>query len=149
MGYPSDWVNRLPLVSVEAFTGVSNVSLFAEIPGGATVLDLGCGAGLDSLIAAERAGPTGAVLGFDFSPAMLLRARQGAHEAGQNRASFCQAGAENLPVPNQSVDIALVNGLFNLNPARAEIFRELARVVRPGGCPRTSRRSAYSNSNKN
>ncbi len=76
LGYPSDWVNRLPPVSVEAFTGVSNVGLFAEIPGSATVLDLGCGAGLDALIAAERAGPAGAVLGVDFSPAMLARARQ-------------------------------------------------------------------------
>ena len=88
---------------------------------------------MDSVIAAQRVGPEGTVLGVDFSRAMLARAGQGAREAGLSWANFSQAAAENLPLPDQSVDIALVNGLFNLNPARAEIFQELARVVRPGG----------------
>lgn len=133
LGYPLDLLEGMPPVSVQAFTGVSNVSLFAELPSGARVLDLGCGAGLDSVIAAQRVGPEGTVLGVDFSRAMLARAGQGAREAGLSWANFSQAAAENLPLPDQSVDIALVNGLFNLNPARAEIFQELARVVRPGG----------------
>lgn len=131
-GYPPDLLDTQPAVAVETFAGVSNVSLWAEIPAGAHVLDLGCGAGLDTLIAARRAGPTGRVLGVDFSEAMLARAREAASRSGSS-ATFCRADAERLPVGTASVDVALVNGIFNLNPARSEIFRELARVVRPGG----------------
>jgi ubiquinone/menaquinone biosynthesis C-methylase UbiE len=115
------------------FTGVSNVSLLAELARGATVLDLGCGAGMDTLIAAERVWTVGKVVGVDFSPAMLGRARQAAHEAGQSNIYPVQAAAEDLPLESASVDVALVNGLFNLNPAREAIFQELARLVRPGG----------------
>ena len=97
------------------------------------MLDLGCGAGLDSLIAAWRVGLAGKVTGLDFSDAMLRRARGAAAEAGLDHVQFQRAEAERLPLPDGSVDIALVNGIFNLNTARAAIFRELARVVRPGG----------------
>jgi arsenite methyltransferase len=133
LGYPFELLDRLPLASVQAFSGVSNVSLFAELATGATVLDLGCGAGLDSLIAAERVGPAGTVVGVDFSPAMLERAQQAATMAGRTNINHVQAAAEDLPVNSASVDVALVNGLFNLNPAREAIFQELARLVRPGG----------------
>jgi SAM-dependent methyltransferase len=133
LGYPMELLDRLPPVSVQAFTGVSNVSLFADVLPGARVLDLGCGAGMDSVIAAERAGPAGSVIGVDFSQGMLARARGAASEAGLGNVHNAQAGAENLPLQSGSVDVALVNGLFNLNPARGAIFQELARVVRPGG----------------
>jgi arsenite methyltransferase len=133
LGYPAALLNGLPAVSVEAFSGVSNVSVFAEIPNGATVLDLGCGAGTDTLIAAQRVGPSGQVLGLDFSPTMLARARQAAHEAGLANVYLCQAAAEALPLPDRCVDLVMVNGIFNLNPARERIFDELARVVKPGG----------------
>src|SRR5438874_1465737 len=78
LGYPLEQLDRLPPESVQAFTGVSAVSIWADLPAGARVLDLGCGAGMDALIAAERVGPTGSVLGVDFSPAMLARARRAA-----------------------------------------------------------------------
>jgi arsenite methyltransferase len=133
VGYPVDLLSALPSVSVDAFSGVSNVSLFADIPVGATVLDLGCGAGLDSLIAARRVGKTGRVISIDFSEAMLARAREAAIEAQINNIEFKQAAAENLPIPNESIDIALLNGIFNLNPMREAIFRELGRVIRSGG----------------
>jgi SAM-dependent methyltransferase len=133
LGYPSQLLQRLPRACVEAFTGVSNVALFAHLPSGAQVLDLGCGAGLDSIIAAERVGPRGAVLGVDFSRAMLARARQAALEASADQARHCEAEAENLPLASGSIDVVLINGLFNLNPARAAIFQELRRVVKPGG----------------
>jgi SAM-dependent methyltransferase len=133
LGYPPDQLERLPAVSVEAFTGVSNVAVLADLRVGDLVLDVGCGAGLDALIAAERVGPAGRVIGLDFSPAMLARARQGAAGVGLTNTLFCQAAAERLSLPDGSVDTALVNGLFNLNPARAVIFQELARAVRPGG----------------
>ncbi len=133
IGYSAELLADLPAVTVESFTGVSNVAVFAELPPGARVLDLGCGAGLDALLAARRVGAGGAVVGIDFSAAMLARARQGAGEAQLGHASFCQGDAEALPLASQSIDVALVNGIFNLNPGRQAIFAELARVVRPGG----------------
>ena len=132
LGYPAELLETLPPISVEAFAGVSNVAVFAAIPAGATVLDLGCGAGLDSLIAARRVGEGGRVIGIDFSDSMLARARQAAAVLGVD-VTFCRGDAEQVPLESASVDVALVNGIFNLNPARAQIFRELARVVRLGG----------------
>jgi SAM-dependent methyltransferase len=133
LGYPSSLLDKLPADAVEAFAGVSNVSLFADIPMDATVLDLGCGAGLDSLVASRRVGDAGKVLSVDFSEAMLERARQSAEQIGAQNVSFEQGDAEHLHVASASVDVGLVNGIFNLNPAREAIFRELARVIRPGG----------------
>ena len=117
IGYPRDVLEKMPAASVEAFSGVSSLSVFAEIARGNTVLDLGCGAGLDSLIAATRTGPDGIVVGVDFSAAMLERAIGAVHEAGLANATFCRADAEALPIKRASIDVALVNGIFNLNPA--------------------------------
>jgi arsenite methyltransferase len=133
LGYPAEQLSKLPAVSVDAFSGVSNLAVTAHIPPGATVLDLGCGAGLDSLLAAVKTGPLGKVIGVDFSASMLDRARRGAREAGVSNIEFSEADAERLPLADASVDVALVNGIFNLNPMRDAIFRELARVVRPDG----------------
>jgi len=133
LGYPLELLADLPAFAVEAFAGVSNVAIFADIPEGATVLDLGCGAGLDTMIAARRAGPAGRVIGVDFSESMLARARQAATEVNLDNTEFHEADAEQLFLEDASIDVALVNGIFNLNPARDLIFRELARVVRPGG----------------
>jgi arsenite methyltransferase len=133
LGYPRHSLTSLPAAAVEAFAGVSNVAVFAEIPPGATGLDLGCGAGLDALLAARRIGPAGRMIGIDFSEAMLARARRAALEARLNNLEFRRAEAEAIPLDDASVDIALANGIFNLNPRRDQIFRELARVLRPGG----------------
>ena len=133
LGYPPDVLAGLPAVSIDAFTGVSNVSVFADIPTGATVLDLGCGAGLDSLIASGRVGVAGKVIGIDFSDAMLVRAREAAAEYGIDNVEFHHAEAEDLPIADGAIDVALVNGIFNLNPDREAIFRELARVLRQDG----------------
>ena len=133
LGYSAGLLAELPVACVEAFSGVSNVSSSAEIRPGSVILDLGCGAGLDSLIAAERTGREGRVVGIDFSLAMLSRARQGAAQVGIGNVVFSQADAERLPLRDKSVDVALVNGIFNLNPARESIFGELGRVVRRGG----------------
>lgn len=133
LGYPQDVLARIPSIAVDAFAGLSNVAMFADIPLGRTVLDLGCGAGLDSLIAAGRVGNQGKVIGADFSKSMLVRARRAAAEAGVENVGFIEAEAENLPIGNGVIDVVLINGIFNLNPARRAIFHELARVVRPGG----------------
>jgi arsenite methyltransferase len=133
VGYPAGELEALPALAVDAFTGISNVSLFADLQPGMRALDLGCGAGLDALIAARRVGRTGRVLGVDFSGAMLARARRAASETAASNLTFCQAAAESLPLKSGAIDVALVNGIFNLNPAREAVFAELARVVRAGG----------------
>lgn len=138
LGYPPSLLAELPARATEAFTGVSNVALFAGTPKGATVLDLGCGAGLDSLIVARQVGPSGKVIGIDFSEPMLTRAYQAAREAGCDNVAFHQAEAEHLFLQDNSIDVALVNGIFNLNLARELIFSELARVIRPGGAVYTA-----------
>ena len=132
LGYPAPLLDALPSISVEAFCGVSNVSLFAEIPEGSTVLDLGSGAGLDTLVAARRTGKGGKVIAVDFSQAMVERARQAITEAKATNVDLYLADAERLPLADRSIDVAIVNGIFNLNPWRGEVFAELARVVRPG-----------------
>lgn len=133
LGYPADLLASLPSVACEAFAGVSNVALFAEVPVGATVLDLGCGSGTDTLIAARRVGPTGGVIGVDFSAAMLSRARQAVAESGVANVELRESDAERLPIADGEIDVAIVNGIFNLNPSRDTIFRELARVIKPAG----------------
>jgi SAM-dependent methyltransferase len=133
VGYPPHLLAGLPAAAVDAFAGVSDVSIFADLPEGATVLDLGCGSGLDALIAARKVGPAGRVIGVDFSETMLARACRAAAEAGIGNVEFRRADAESLWLEDASMDVGLVNGIFNLNPARASIFSELARVMRPGG----------------
>jgi arsenite methyltransferase len=133
VGYPAEILDDMPRIAVDAFTGVSSVAIFASLFAGARVLDLGCGAGLDSLIAARRVGPDGFVVGIDFSRAMLARASRAAAEVTAENTGFCCAEAERLPLQDATVDVALVNGIFNLNPDRERILHELARVLRPGG----------------
>jgi len=133
VGYPAHLLDSLPRCAVDAFAGVSNVAVFADIPEGAAVLDLGCGAGLDTLIASRRAGRAGKITSVDFSATMLDRAKRAAKEANAPNIEFHLADGESLPLETASIDAALVNGIFNLNPARDAIFRELARVMRPGG----------------
>lgn len=132
VGYSPNLLKDVPKRSIESFTGVSNVSVFAEIDAG-TVLDLGCGAGLDAIVGSRRIGDRGLVVGIDFSPEMIIRARQAVAESGLENIDLIVGGGEDLPVADRSIDVAMVNGIFNLNPYRDQIFRELARVVKPGG----------------
>ncbi len=130
LGYPISLLDELPPEVVETFAGVTPISLSAQLQPGQKILDLGCGAGLDSRIAALRVGLQGTVVGVDFSSAMLDRARR----AGvPNNVRFVASGAEGLPFVDESFDVVLVNGIFNLNPDRTAIFREMHRVLRPGG----------------
>jgi len=152
LGYPAEWLDRVPAASVEAFTGVSCVSVFADLPEGARVLDLGCGAGMDALIAAMRVGGAGHVTGLDFSAAMLARARSSAAQTGLRNVTFRAGDAERLPLDEAAVDVALVNGIINLNLEREQIMRELARVLRPGGalyCAETILREPLTDEERN
>jgi len=129
-GYPAGWLADAPADALDAFAGVSCLPCFARVAAGEVVLDLGCGAGLDSLLIAPGAGR---VLGVDFAAEMVARARRAAEEAGAANVEFRQGDAEAIPAETASIDVAIVNGIFNLNPARGAIFEELGRVVRPGG----------------
>jgi SAM-dependent methyltransferase len=131
VGYPPELLDGIPDAAVRAFSGVAAVGVDARVEAGDRVLDLGCGAGLDALLAARRTGDGGRVVGVDFSADMLRRARDTTHEAP--RVLLARAAAERLPLADGSVDTVLSNGIFNLNPARDAIFGELARVVRAGG----------------
>ncbi len=133
LGYPSTLLDTIPATSVEGFCGISNVSLFARIPAGATVLDLGAGAGLDTLIAARRTGEQGKVIAIDFSAEMAGRARLAAAEMRAANVNVYLTDAEQLPIKDASIDVALINGIFNLNPYREQIFSELSRVLKTGG----------------
>jgi SAM-dependent methyltransferase len=135
IGYPAELLDSLPAVACDAFAGVSNVPLFrfAEIPVGATVLDLGCGSGTDTLIAARRVGAIGKVIGVDFSASMLSRVRQAVTQSGIPNVELRESDAERLPIADGEIDVAIVNGIFNLNPARDAILRELARVIKLSG----------------
>lgn len=106
---------------------------FAHIQPGDTVLDLGSGAGNDAFVARAETGATGKVIGVDFTPAMISKARQNAEKLGFNNVEFRQGDIEDLPVVDQSVDVVVSNCVLNLVPDKAKVFSEIARVLRPGG----------------
>jgi ubiquinone/menaquinone biosynthesis C-methylase UbiE len=100
---------------------------------GERVADLGCGAGTDSLVAAQMVGLGGRVTGIDMTPEMLDRARQAACEMGATNVEFAEAEIEALPLPDESIDVVLSNGVIDLVPDKDRVFSEIARVLRPGG----------------
>ncbi len=133
IGYPVELLAWLPAVASEAFAGVSNLPVLVPVEEGQTVVDIGCGSGLDALIASLKTGTHGRVIGIDFSESMLNRAREAAREAGIANIEFLREDAENLPLQDASVDVAMANGIFNPNPRRDRIFAEIARVLKAGG----------------
>jgi SAM-dependent methyltransferase len=132
-GYRDEWLDGLPKPAVAAFAGVSNPFHWGLPSAGARVLDIGAGAGMDSLIAARAVGPEGAVIGVDMTPAMLEMARQAASESALPNVEFREGLAEALPVPDGWADVVISNGVINLVPDKLGAYREIARVLRPGG----------------
>jgi SAM-dependent methyltransferase len=133
VGYPDTVLSSLPAVAAESFTGLAYLHPYAEAVRGERVLDLGCGAGLDSVLAARRIAPDGQVTGVDLSAAMVKKARATAREARAANVTFRRAEAESLPFEDKTFDVAMVNGLFNLCPDKTTVARELWRVLAPGG----------------
>jgi SAM-dependent methyltransferase len=120
-------------MAIEASLGCGVPTAVADLREGETVLDLGCGAGGDALISAARVGPRGRVYGLDMTDEMLALARRNALEAGADNAVFLKGTIEAVPLPDSSVDVVISNCVINLSADKAAVFREAARVLRPGG----------------
>ena len=133
LGYADDWLSGIPEASVESFAGTGNPFSLGALGSGEQVVDVGCGAGLDSLIAATMVGPDGHVIGVDMTDAMLAKARHSAAEAGVSTVEFRQGYAEALPVPDGWADVVISNGVLNLMPDKRAALQEMARVLKPTG----------------
>jgi len=133
VGYDEEWLDGVPEATIASFAGTGNpFSLGALIPG-EHVVDVGCGAGIDSIIAARMVGPTGSVVGVDMTPAMVEKARAGGNEAGLDNLEFREALAESLPVADNWADVVISNGVLNLFPDKLAGLQEMSRVLKPQG----------------
>jgi SAM-dependent methyltransferase len=133
LGYEERWLAEVPESTIASFAGTGNPFSLGELQPGEKVIDVGCGAGIDSMIAAKMVGPTGEVVGVDMTPAMLQKARSEAAAAGFGNARFHQGLAEQLPVPDGWADVVISNGVLNLFPDKFAALREMARALKPGG----------------
>jgi arsenite methyltransferase len=133
LGYPEPELTRVPDATVESFAGVANHWTLGRVQPGAVVLDLGCGAGTDLLIAAQMTGPSGRVIGVDMTAAMLQRARASADAMGLHNVECHESLIESLPLADASVDVVISNGVIDLVPDKDAVLDEIDRVVRPGG----------------
>jgi SAM-dependent methyltransferase len=132
LGYPEPELSRVPDGAVESFAGVANHWLLGRVEPGEVVLDLGCGAGTDLLIAAQMTGPSGRAIGVDMTPAMLERAQESAAAMGLE-VELHESLIESLPLEDASVDVVISNGVVDLVPDKDAVFDEIDRVLRPGG----------------
>jgi len=133
LGYDEAWLSGLPARSIESFAGTGNPFSLGRLRPGEHVVDVGCGAGIDSLIAARMVGPQGQVVGVDMTPEMLENARVAAAEAGLGNLELRRGYGEALPVPDAWADVVISNGVLNLMPDKLAALREMARVLKPGG----------------
>ena len=131
--YSAEQLARVPQNAIERALGVGNHLRHAEIDPGETLLDLGCGGGIDAILAAHRAGPAGRVIALDFLPEMLERTSAAAIEAGFDTIQPLEGDIEAIPLSDDSVDHIISNGVINLAPRKARVLAECARVLRPGG----------------
>ncbi len=132
LGYPPELAN-VPDGAVESFAGVANPWTMGRLSPGERVLDLGSGAGTDSLIASQMVGSRGSVTGIDMTPAMLGKARAAAAEMGTTNVEFVESEAESLPFADGTFDVVISNGVIDLIPDKDAVFAELHRVLVPGG----------------
>jgi len=126
-------VDTLPAANVESFAGTGNPFSMGRLQAGETVLDVGCGAGFDTLLAARQVGESGRVISVDMTEAMLAKTRAGAESLGLRNVDVRQGYAEELPVADASVDVVISNGVINLTPDKLRTLREIYRVLKPGG----------------
>jgi len=133
LGYPAAVVDRLPDSAVESFAGVGSPFALRDLQPGERVVDVGCGAGFDTVLAADQVGPNGQVIGVDMTPEMLAKARRNVDELGLHHVEIREGLAEHLPVADGWADVVIANGVINLCADKASVFAEIHRVLRPGG----------------
>jgi SAM-dependent methyltransferase len=133
VGYEEEWLDGVPEATIASFAGTGNPFSLGALMPGEHVVDVGCGAGIDSIIAARMVGATGSVIGVDMTPAMVEKARAGAEEAELHNLDFRQGLAESLPVPDAWADVIISNGVLNLFPDKLAGLQEMARVLKPEG----------------
>jgi arsenite methyltransferase len=133
LGYSEEWLAGIPEIAIESFAGTGNPFSLGVLQPGANVVDIGSGAGIDSLIASRMVAPTGRVVGVDMTPAMLEKARQAAGEAAIGNAEFRFGYAEALPIEDGWADVVISNGVLNLVPDKPSALQEMARILKPGG----------------
>ncbi len=133
LGYDGDELAALPESATASFAGVGNPFRVREIPAGAVVVDLGSGAGMDCLLAGRRVGEKGRVVGVDMTDAMLELARKSAAQAGMPQVAFEFGEITDLPLADASVDVVISNGVINLAVDKPAVFRDIYRVLKPGG----------------
>lgn len=133
VGYDASLLDRLPRGMWESFTGAGNPQPFVDAKPGEIILDLGCGAGLDLYFYTQNVGATGRCYGLDLSPAMLEKARSNLTAVGVPNVEWLHAPADDIPLPDESVDLVTANGIYNLSPDKDAVMREVARVLKPGG----------------
>jgi arsenite methyltransferase len=133
LGYPRELLARVPEIAVESFAGVANPFALGTLEPGEAVLDVGSGAGTDSLVAAQMVGADGRVTGIDMTPEMLTKARGAATEMGVTNVEFVAGEVERLPFADASFDVVISNGVIDLIPDKDAVFAEIERVLRPGG----------------
>ncbi len=133
LGYCEEEIGQVPGGAIEMGLGCGNPTAVAELRAGEIVLDLGCGAGLDVLVAARKVGPQGKVIGVDMTAEMVQHAVRFAAEGGYNNVEFRVGRVENLPLADQSVDVIISNCVLNHAPDKLAVFREAWRVLRCGG----------------
>jgi SAM-dependent methyltransferase len=133
LGYPGELLARVPETACASFAGVANPFSLGALEPGEDVLDLGCGAAMDTLVASQMVGADGSVTGIDMTPAMLERAHRAAAEMGATNVRFVEGQAEQLPFADASFDVVISNGVIDLIPDKDAVFDELFRVLRPGG----------------
>jgi SAM-dependent methyltransferase len=133
VGYPPELLDRSPRGMWESFTGAGNPQTFVDANPGETLLDLGCGAGLDLYLYAQKIGPTEKLFGLDLSQPMLDKARNNLAAVGISNVEWLNASADDIPLPDNSIDLVTANGIYNLSPDKDAVMREVVRVLKPGG----------------
>ena len=131
--YDPAWIQTMPEKVMSSYCGVGNPFQLGPISPGESVLDIGCGVGVDSLIAGLIVGPTGKVVGIDLTPEMVNRAKENLQETDLKQVQFQVLSGEKLDFEDNSFDVVISNGVFNLIPNKLQILKEVFRVLKPGG----------------